>query len=413
MVTANSLKATRVCILTETYYPVVGGGETQARMLARDLPDFGIVTFVLTRRSDIAYKAVEQVDGVTVFRLPPAGSWHFKKWGLLLTAPPRLLRSRRQYDLLFVSGFRILGLAAVISAKLLGKKCVLKADSLGEMSGEFFAAGLAKHGLRPSNWFFRFFLSIRNYILRRADAFIAISSIIADELTQNGVNQAAVHHIPNSVDVTQFHPVDSAEKSAIRERLDLEQEAIYVIYTGRLVSYKGLPLLVRVWRETAMAHKNARLLLVGTGGLDIHNCEEELRLFVVENALENSVMFTGAVENVADYLKAADIFVFPTENEAFGISLIEAMACGLPAVSTTVGGLRDIIKHERNGLEIEPRDSEQLLAALERLLSRSDLADDLGKAGSRFVQENYSVQRIVARYAGLFSELVGTGRAMS
>jgi hypothetical protein len=86
------------------------------------------------------------------------------------------------YDLIFVSGFRVVGVTAVLLAKLLGKKVILKADSLGEMSGDFFTGGLARFGLRPGSLLFRAFLGLRNRILRRADRFVAISSVVADEL---------------------------------------------------------------------------------------------------------------------------------------------------------------------------------------------------------------------------------------
>ena len=89
---------------------------------------------------------------------------------------------------------------------------------------------------------------------------------------------------------------------------------------------------MRVWLEVQRQHPNVKLLVVGAGGLDIHNCEAELKAYVIANGLQDSVHFTGSVENVHEYLQVADIFVFPTENEAFGISLIEAMACGLPAI---------------------------------------------------------------------------------
>ena len=136
-----------VCILTETYHPVVGGGETQARALGEGLAAGGWEVAILTRRSDAALKKVEQYDGLTVHRLRPVGSQHTRKWGLIFSALAQLWTLRRQYDLIFVSGFRILGIPAVMAAKLLGKPCVLKADSPGEMSGAFFTAGLRRIGL--------------------------------------------------------------------------------------------------------------------------------------------------------------------------------------------------------------------------------------------------------------------------
>ena len=78
---------------------------------------------------------------------PPTGTGQLKKWGLLFSSLPKLIQLRHQYDLIFVSGYRIIGLTAVLAGKLFHKPVVLKADSQGEMSGDFFESGLKKIGI--------------------------------------------------------------------------------------------------------------------------------------------------------------------------------------------------------------------------------------------------------------------------
>jgi glycosyltransferase involved in cell wall biosynthesis len=141
---------------------------------------------------------------------------------------------------------------------------------------------------------------------------------------------------------------------------------------------------------------------VGSGGLDIHNCEKELKLIVKKNGLHNSVHFTGNVQNVYEYLQASDIFVFPTENEAFGISLIEAMACGLPVISTFVGGIKDILQNRQNGIVINPSDSQQLSDALDLLLTETSLSANLGKAARQTIRAKYSSKIVVKKHIVLF-----------
>jgi len=395
----------KVCIFTETYYPVIGGGETQARMLAEGLIAHSFDVIVLTRRSDPLLKKIEQFGEITVYRLPPAGKAHLKKWGLLITGLPKLIKLHQHYDLIFVSGFRIIGVVAVLMSKLLGKTCILKADSLGEMSGDFFEAGLTKVGLGPSSLPFRVFLFLRNKILNRANAFVAISSEITMELQNYGVPLEIIHQIPNSVDANRFHPVDETKKHKLRRKLELPDEAKLVTFTGRLVSYKGLPLLLRVWQKIQSEHAHITLLLIGSGGLDIHNCEAELHQYVSANGLQGSVRFTGSVQNVHEYLQASDIFVFPTENEAFGISLIEAMACGLPAVSTDVGGVKDIIQHQQNGLVVSVGDNHQLYQALTTLITDTALSSYLGYQAWQTVQERYTTDKVIQEYIELFKPI--------
>ena len=396
----------KICIFTETYYPVMGGGETQAQLLAEGLIANGHSVAILTRRSDSSLKKHECYGKVDVHRLTPVGSGQLKKWGLLFSSIPELVKLRRQYDLIFVSGYRIIGLTAVFIGKLLGKRVVLKADSQGEMSGDFFESGLRKFGITKSSPPFRMFLGFRNWMLKKADAFSAISPEIASEWTSSGIPSDKIHLIPNSVDTSRFTPVASSQKTGLRTKLNLSQNATIVIYTGRLVSYKGLPLLLKVWKDLQREHENILLILAGTGGLDIHNCENDLREFVKTNGLDENVLFTGNVNNVHEYLQASDFFVFPTENDAFPSSIVEAMACGLPVITTPVGAIKTIISDGETGVLIQPSNFEQLYQALDVMISDSVLAFRLGNIASQDVQHKYAVKIVTDKYQTLFQNLI-------
>ncbi|MFO7964786.1 MAG: glycosyltransferase family 4 protein [Desulfobacterales bacterium] len=397
--------APNICIITETYYPVVGGGETQARALAEGLSARGFAVFVLTRRSHESFPKIEQVGPITVFRLPPKGRAHYWKWGLLVTGLTALIGLRSRCDVIFVSGFRVLGVPAVIAGKLLDKPCILKADSLGEMSGAFFAGGLAKWGWRPTAFPIRAFLKIRNKILNQADVFVAVCKDIAEELTKHGLDSKRICRIPNGVDTRTFCPVSTAEKRCLRSKLSLPRDDTIVTYSGRLVAYKGLPLLMTVWNELQKQRKRATLLLLGSGGLDIHNCEGELKSYVNMHGLRNRVIFTGEVRNVHEYLQASDIFIFPTQNEAFGLSLVEAMACGLPCISTAVGGILDIVTHLHDGVLVRSGDFRQTRQALDDLMTDTALADRLGNAAVQTVRDTFSMENVTRSYECLFAEI--------
>jgi glycosyltransferase involved in cell wall biosynthesis len=370
----------------------------------------GLSVIVVTRRSDALFEKIEQFGQVTVYRLPPTGPEHLRKWGLLLTSLPALIRLRHQYDLVFVSGFRVLGIPAVLVSKLFSKACVLKADSQGEMSGAFFAAGLAKLHLTPSSLAVRVFLAVRNKIMRRADSFVAICDEIAQELTSNGVNSEAIHLVPNSVDTLKFRPVDQRTKRLLRSRLTLPKENTIITYTGRLVSYKGLPLLMEVWTELQKKWKKSTLLLLGSGGIDMHNCEADLKAYVRSHGLQESVHFAGDVRNVHEYLQASDVFVFPTESDAFPLALVEAMACGLPAISTPVGAIKAIITHMQDGLIVQAGNHQQTYDALDTLMTDTALAARLGNAARHTVKERYSTERVTQKYITLFERIANSTR---
>jgi glycosyltransferase involved in cell wall biosynthesis len=320
---------------------------------------------------------------------------------MVVTALNSLVRMRNDYDIIFVSGFKALGLSAVVAAGLFGKLCVLKADSNGEMSGAFFAAGLKAVGMTPASRVFRMLLSVRNGILRRAGHFVAITQGIAAEFAAQGIQQASIHRISNGVDTTKFRPVLPAERAALRRRLGLPNKETLLVYTGRLVTYKGLPLLVRV-AERLQHEGSVGLVLIGSGGLDIHNCEAQLRNFVDNQGLQATIHFAGEVANVHEYLQASDVFVLPTEDDAFPLALVEAMACALPVVSTRVGGIGDIVTHGENGLLVAAREFDALYHALKRLIANPSVASVLGEAAARTVRSRYSREIVAQKYAELF-----------
>ncbi len=395
----------RVCILVESYYPRVGGTPSQARLLAADLIAAGHGVVVVTRRWDPGHPARETVDGAEVVRVGPTGRGALKKWGLLPRVFPRLLGLSR-IDLIFCPGLRVLGVAAVMAAKMKGIPCVLGPVSCGEMSGAFFAYGLQRAGLGVTAWPVRAGLALRNAILRRADVFSAMSAEIADELAGCGVPAEKIACIPNGVDDAVFRPASPAEKAGRRAELGVRAEDFLVVYTGRLVAYKGLPGLLRVWERVSADFPDARLALVGGGGNDMTNCEAELRAFCEARSLGRRVIFTGDVANVVPWLQAADLFVFPTQNEAFGISLIEAMACGLPVVSTNAGGVKDIVRDGVNSLVFAPGDEAALEAALRRGMRDPECVARLGRGALQTVKARYARDRVAAAYLEMFKRLL-------
>ena len=147
-------------------------------------------------------------------------------------------------------------------------------------------------------------------------------------------------------------------------------------------------------------------MLVGEGGGDSHNCEAQLRSYAAAHGMGERLLFAGAVTRVEDWLRAADVFVFPTENEAFGLALVEAMACGLPAVTTEAGGIGDYADHGSNAWIIEAGNRVALIAGIERLLDDTVLAARLGRSARETVQARFGADAIAIQYENLLDRLV-------
>jgi glycosyltransferase involved in cell wall biosynthesis len=392
---------TRVLFLTESFHPVLGGGEGHVRDLSRRLAASGMPATVVTRRGDRAWPARETMDGVRIVRVPPAGPGRSGKYAMVPAALLALRRESSAYDVLVVRGTRVLGLPGLAAARSARKAVVLQPEVNGEMTGEVYTWGTALD--RPaSRRAVGTAVAARNRILRDADAFVAMSRLIQDEIVGSGVAPEKVRHIPHGVDMDRFRPAGPKEREALRRRLGLPPDGLMVAFTGRLLRGKGLETLVEAF---ASQEPRARLLIVGSGAGQALSVEDAIRERVARGDLAGRVIVTGRVENVDDYLRASDIFAFPSVFEGLGLSLIEAQACGLACIASKTGGIVDVIEDGRTGLLVNPGQANDLAAAIGALLSDEDRRAMLGAAARRCALERFDVQDSLDRYRALFREV--------
>ena len=395
----------RVCLLTETFYPVVGGGETYARVFARALNDLGMGVFIITRRSKRELESHELIDGIEVFRVSPTRGMRLGKYAMLPFVAAGLFRMRGSYDIVYVSNFRILGVLGVVAARVLRKKCVLRGGTCGEISGSY-AAG---HGVlsRLAAMLLSGPFAFRRCVLRRADAFVGISSAIVEEFLQCGVPEQKIVLLPSGVDISQFRPVDGDRKRELRAKLGLPVTGFLVGYSGKLNRGKGLNHLIAAAVELARQHDDIHVVLIGSGSGQFLSCESDLRDMVCKHGIEDKVTFTGYVTNVQEYLCSLDAFAFPTENEALGNALLEAMACGLPAVASRVGGVPDILTDGIDGLLVPPGRPQALVEAICALKADPSMAARLASAARATIESRFSLENLARQHLDFLASIAG------
>lgn len=398
-------RAPGVCLVGESYFPNLDGGAVHSRSLAEALDKAGHPVLVITRQDYSSYPARETLGSVPVIRVGPTQrSGMLGRYLSMFSVGAQVWRRRRDYDVLLVSSLRILGLPVVALARLLGKPCIARADSCGELSGAYALRPPGQRG--PRDWLAMAWFGARNLVVKRAEAFVSISSAITEEFLALGIPAERIHDITNGIDTDAFAPIPDSEKAGERARLGLPESAVIVAYSGRLTTEKGLPLLVRTWARVHAAHPEAHLVLIGSGANLPLSCEPALRAFVAANDLEKSVTFTGAVDRVYEVLRCADLFAFPSETEALGLALIEALSCEVPAVASRVGGIPDIVDDGVHGRLFESGDEEGLLGALCALIEDPALRRRMGQRGRERVLERFSLPRIIARYQSLFDAVL-------
>jgi glycosyltransferase involved in cell wall biosynthesis len=395
---------TRVLFVAESFYPVLGGGERHIQDLSAALAADGVETMVLTRRGRREWPREEMLGGARVLRVGPSGPGRIGKYAMLPNVVAAMWRERERYDVVNVCGTRVLGLPVLLAAHALGKAVALQADMTGELTGEIYVWGTPFHRpfvlrlLAPA-------LALRNALLRRAEVFVAISQLIERECLDAGFRPEQVVCIQHAADTARFRPAAPGEARALRVRLGLPPDGGLITFTGRLLKGKGLDILVEAFARVAADHAGAHLAILGSGAGQVLSVEDALRADVERRGLASRVTFTGRVDNVEEYLRASDIFAFPSLYEGLPHSPLEAAASGLAAVASRTGGIPDVVVHEDTGLLVEPGDVDGVTLALRRLLDDAPLRARLGRRARELALERFSLAAVSARYRQLFERL--------
>ena len=307
----------KICYLTESFYPGVGGQEKHAFLLAQKLNCKGLDLFVITRKLEDNAKEIEEIGNVFIRRITPMGQLKGKGWKALIPVIKMslyilyfLIKYINKYDIIMISSIKILPIPVILISLLIRKKCVVKIESPIELWENVFMDNMKKMGLK-SSILLKLFRAQRNFILKRTDYFIAISSEIKKILTEIGVKPEKIQFIPNGIELDKFYPVSNEERIRLRKKLFLPLQKTIFIFTGRLALSKGVLPLIESFNYLKQKYNNIHLLFVGSGKNSFDDCENELREFIINNKIEQNVSFSGVADNVNEYLMSSNIFIFP------------------------------------------------------------------------------------------------------
>lgn len=226
--------------------------------------------------------------------------------------------------------------------------------------------------------------------VNRLDAAIAVSDSAAQALGRYFDTEWRV--VPNGIDLEEFTP-GSPRPAAIRPDIPS------ILFLHRLDPRNGLRHLILAFRIVRARGREAQLIIVGDGPLRSHY--EALAKGVPD------VTFAGAVHaGRAGYYSHSTIYACPiTQGASFGITLLESMACETPIVCSRIPGFRDVVSHEKEALMVPPGDSEALADALIRLLDDETLRARMGKAG-RETAERYGWRAVTASVLGVYADVL-------
>ena len=219
---------------------------------------------------------------------------------------------------------------------------------------------------------------------------------------------------PPADDEARFFPVSRARRQEIRRRLGWRGFVVLVI--GRLARNKGYDLLLPAFRRASVHAPEARLVLA-IGGKSLNPEEQKildsLKKLAAELRLGAKVQFESFIPDpdLADTYRAADTFVLCSRYEPFGMTAVEAMACGTPTIVSIHGGLARDLESGRHALHADPFNEEDLGSALRRLMVEPFLRARLSRRGARLVRSQFTWERVAQRLVKVAAGQTARGRS--
>jgi glycosyltransferase involved in cell wall biosynthesis len=265
-----------------------------------------------------------------------------------------------------------------------------------EVHSDWGTGAMLYHHYSPLAWLEKPMRKLLGSIsLSQADAYRVISVYCRSLVPDNG---KPVFVFPTFTDLESFSepPAEAVHEAA--EKIN----GPYFIFVGMLIYLKGIHYLIRAFRDVALKHPKARLVIAGQG-----REEEKLRGLARELNLQQQVIFAGHLEQsvLAAYIKASRALILPSLTEGLGRVAIEAQFLGKPVIASRIGGIPEIVIDGETGLLVEPGDERSLAEAMARLLDDAALAERMGAAGRVAVRDTFSYQDYYRAYHAMVQKV--------
>jgi D-inositol-3-phosphate glycosyltransferase len=391
-----------------------GGQNVYVAQVARHLAALGYLVDVFTRRDDPELEEVyEWEEGIRVIHVAAGPAKFIEKEDLLpfMQDFSRFMidfiqresagQNGGRYDLIHAN-FWMSGMAAMEIKRALGIPFVITFHALGRVR---------RIHQGDSDGFPDTRFEIEDQIVADADQIIAECPQDEEDLIKlYHADPARVTIVPAGFDPKEMHPIP---KAAARKHLGLPEDERIILQLGRIVPRKGVDTVIVALSRLIHEHGvPARLLVVGGENEtpDPKTSPEMARLMKLarEEKIDEQVLFVGRRQRdvLKYYYSAADVFVSTPWYEPFGITPLEAMACGTPVIGSNVGGIKFSVADGKTGFLVEPKDTDALAARLAELLSSPDVLKRFGLQAIRRVQKHFTWERVVRMLAATYEEVI-------
>jgi glycosyltransferase involved in cell wall biosynthesis len=386
----------KVCFISPEYWPLTGGTGAYVYYLSNELLKNGYQIHVVTgsnQTQDIQVNPQLDVSFLKIPKMPIIKSF------LLAANSNRKLNSVRDTAHIDITHPQLPLTPNFAVPPNFGKTlvCTVHSTWKGEaeaIRGEPYSRLNANEKFLVSfNWFLRFF---EEGMLSRARKIIAVSNFTKWELTNYyKIPAHKIQVIHNGVDIKKFQP--AVDKRKVKVSMGLNPDDLAIVSVGRLYARKGLFTLIESMPDIIKKFSKAKFIISGKGQSDEM---DKLNVHAERLGVRGNIVFTGYTPDreLPKLYQAADVFAFSTFYEHHPFAVLEALATGLPVVTTTVGGIPETIESGKNGYLVEPFNPRQFSEKILRLLENPSEAQEMGKKARQTVEQQLD-WRIVVKEA--------------
>jgi glycosyltransferase involved in cell wall biosynthesis len=223
-----------------------------------------------------------------------------------------------------------------------------------------------------------------------------------DLVERDGIPMDRVAAFPIGLDVDYFSPGEPARN--LRAELGLPRDHLLVGLISYLRDYKGHFYLVEAAAQVLKHRQDVTFVIVGEGPE-----EPVIRAHIERLGLSRDVLMLGFRDDLLDVFRSLDVFAIPTvEGDTIPQVLMQALAIGLPVVSTTTGSIPDVVRDQESGFIVPPRNTEALAGRIEDLLKDPALRTRLGRCGRITVEQSYSIDRMLDELERVYERVAGS-----
>ncbi|MBQ4403185.1 MAG: glycosyltransferase family 4 protein [Selenomonadaceae bacterium] len=351
--------------------PTKSGAEIHGENHALQLIKLGHRVTLMTKKRFFHTAARENLNGIDLIRLHPPFRW--------LEIFLRLLTTHRDIDAFYIIGTPKFSVWAILFARLFNKPVTLALTG----KAEIFSA--------DKNW--------RNKILATCTHYVATTKEIRDGFIQSGgITPEKISILPHGIDTAKYPQSNETRRRKLKISHGVDPNQKVLLFCARVVKDKGVDTLQDVWRILHKKFPDAILFVVGGG---LNHLLDELRKTSAE--LDDSIKVIGEVDAPQEFYQLADVYIFPSRHEGLPTSLLEAMASGLPAVTSDIGGCEDVIANDVNGYRVYSEDANAFAEKISVLFDDDERRKIFGERAAKLIRETCDFATVIPKLAEIIA----------